>query len=277
MSSEPLLPRSNSASSQKCIKILFTNETIPPMLLNISSIPQDTLTLKYLRQTIRNLKESETKGHTLRFLRAGSIVTSLVFQNQVSSYLNSENAEPFFLHCLIGVDTITDSAQILEQETSDDEGSGRQGNSASASSQGMGAIGFDRLRSVGFSDDEVELLRAQFRATYGDLESRGAQAASTGEAGSGENGAATAGPDIRELEEQWMENGVGDNDDRFNAVPNANFKHNKDLLIGISVGFLFGVFSLILLKLDGLFNERQRMSMIAGMIANFVLFLLWSS
>lgn len=60
----------------------------------------------------------------------------------------------------------------------------------------------------------------------------------------------------------------GGNEDRFNSVPIANIKHNKDLLLGICVGFFFGVFGILLMKFDGLFNRRQKMAIFAGVIVN---------
>lgn len=275
MSSEPLLPSVDPTVVQKNIKILFTNESIQPLILNISNIPLDSLTLIYLRQTIRNLKPNQTEFHTLRFLRSGNIISSSFFKTQIANYLTLQEDVPFFIHCVIGIDIIRNVNHILSEEQQDDDGLRNLGNANGENGPSMGAIGFDRLRSVGFSDEEIELLRSQFRSTYGDLENQDEDDeiydnVDALDIENSENGNTTNGTDIRELEEQWMENGVGDNNDRFNSVPIANFKHNMDLLIGISVGFSFGVFSFIIMKFDGLFNKRQRMSIFAGIIINMI-------
>ncbi|CAB4253223.1 similar to Saccharomyces cerevisiae YOR223W Protein of unknown function found in the ER and vacuole lumen [Maudiozyma barnettii] len=279
MSREPLLPTTNPVENQKYIKVLFTTETIEPILLDITTVPPSDLSLKSLRQTIRNIKSNDTKDRTLRFLRSGSIITASYYQTQVNNYLKSQNNEPFFIHCVIGVDRIRDPSEIQTYEQQDDDGVSHLGGAQNQNGNSMGAIGFDRLRSVGFSDEEIDLLRSQFRSTYGDLENRGNDndndtTENINVDGNTNNNNAT---DIRELEEQWMENGVGDNDDRFNSVPNANFKHNIDLLVGISVGFTFGVFSLVIMKFDGLFNKRQKMSIFAGLIVNVIFSLLRST
>ncbi|SMN20228.1 similar to Saccharomyces cerevisiae YOR223W Protein of unknown function found in the ER and vacuole lumen [Maudiozyma saulgeensis] len=286
MSTEQLLTKKNSNDNRKYIKILFTDETIQPLLLDITNIPLSHISLKSLRQTIRNIKTNETTDRTLRFLRSGSIITESFYKAQINNYLKSQNYEPFFVHCVIGVDQIRDSTEIQSYEQQDDDGISHLGGTQNQNGNGMGAIGFDRLRSVGFSDEEIDLLRSQFRSTYGDLENRGNDNDTNDDLnGDGtdndnnenNNNNNTGTTDIRELEEQWMENGVGDNDDRFNSVPNANFKHNIDLLIGISVGFTFGIFSLVIMKFEGLFNKRQKMSIFAGLIVNVIFSLLRST
>ncbi|KAG0662085.1 hypothetical protein C6P45_001219 [Maudiozyma exigua] len=285
MSREPLISETDPNSiKSKYIKILFTNETIQPILLEITNVPSTNLTLKNLRQSIRNIKHSETDQRTLRFLKSGSIITEPFYRTQITRYINSNNNgsdDSFLLHCVIGVDKISDPAEIQQFEQQDDDGVSHLGNTQNQNGNGMGAIGFDRLRSVGFSDQEIDLLRSQFRSTYGDLENRGSDEDDENIDNTGNNNQNGLNDNnetnIRELEEQWMENGVGDSDDRFNSIPNANFKHNIDLLIGISVGFTFGVFSLILMKFDGLFNKRQKMSIFAGLIVNVIFSFLRSS
>lgn len=277
MSSEPLLPVATPGASQKNLKVLFASEAIAPLLLNITNVPTDTLTPPHLRQTVRGLRPAETAGHTLRFLRAGALLTSPLLRSQLAAYADSPSAEPFSIHCLIGVDTLPSTQDILAQEAQYDDGSLGQTGQGDGSAQGMGAIGFDRLRAVGFSDDEIDLLRAQFRATYGDLQGGGADTAE-GPREETAGGTGDGATDMRELEEQWMENGVGDNDDRFNSVPHTNFRANVDMLIGVSVGFLFGVFALVLIKITGLFHRRQHMPMVLGMLMNLVFsFLLYTS
>ena len=65
----------------------------------------------------------------------------------------------------------------------------------------------------------------------------------------------------------------GEVEDRFNSIPVTDIRHNKDLLIGITTGFCLGIFALLLMKNEGLFNKRQRMSIIVRVATN-VLFCL---
>ena len=291
--------------------MLFADDSTRPLSIDVSNVPISTITLPWVRHMIRNSRKSETEGRTLRFILKGRLANAADFATEIRRFLGSgvgdgNISDTLNLHCVIGVDQIGGSGvdadqrerMILAEEQKDDEGRRHLGSGDGDSGETMGAIGFDRLRSVGFTDEEIALLRAQFRATYGDLESRrraneldeldngdevegdnednlefGEGTADT--MGLGNNNAPSAGgrpgeTDIRELEEQWMENGVGDNDERFNSVPIANYQHNKDLLIGIAVGFCFGIFSIILMKFDGLFNRRQKMSMFAGIIVNMI-------
>ncbi|CCF59219.1 hypothetical protein KAFR_0G01850 [Kazachstania africana CBS 2517] len=265
-STQPLLPTHDEVCA-KIIKVVFTDDRISPISLNITKIsPVSKVTIIWLRKMIRELKPSETKDHALRFLKSGTIISASAFNEQIISYINSTNADAFFIHCMIGVDELS-SEEVLHEEQNDDSG---RLNNVNNGTETMGAIGFDRLRSIGFSDEEIELLRSQFRSTYGDVLQNNDVDEGNDVDGSGGESDRTSRRNIRELEEQWMENGAGDNDERFNSVPIANFKHNKDLLVGLCVGFCFGIFAIILWKIDGLFNKRQRYCLVAGMIINIM-------
>ncbi|CCD24955.1 Dsc3p NDAI_0E01390 [Naumovozyma dairenensis CBS 421] len=302
MSKEPLLPSTNqhlsrslpnSISSQqqqqqgtssslsrngrinsRYIVIRFSDERIKDIELNITNVSLDVINTAWLRRMCRELRPSETTSHRLKFIRNGVLLnlhTNLKFQlsqyfNQVESEESDERENKIYVHCIVGTDILTPE-ELQDEDKMDEIGQNQDGTTTQA-------IGFDRLRAVGFSEQEVELLRQQFRATYGDLQNENDDY----EQNQHPNNEQNNNNDIRQLEEQWMESGTNGNNgnvfdtnsDRFNSIPITNFKHNKDLLIGIFIGFTFGIFSFLLMKIDGLFNKRQKMSMFAGIMVNII-------
>lgn len=103
--------------------------------------------------------------------------------------------------------------------------------------------GFDRLRSTGFSDDDIAQLRQQFGRLYG-------------YGGTNE--------DMTNMEEQWIDTGVQDGPADINLGGDY-----VDDLIGILVGMFLGVLALFFLKENNLFSKRQQKSMVAGILVNF--------
>ncbi|CCC68221.1 hypothetical protein NCAS_0B01370 [Naumovozyma castellii] len=270
--------------TQKFIVIRFSDVTIADLQINITQVPISNINTHWLRQMCRDLRPRETQSHRLKFIRSGALLNSRsslalqiqdYFRTSASDHTpqqeeEEEEANKFYIHCIIGSDLLSED-ELAREDAMDDLGPNEEGRTTQA-------IGFDRLRAVGFSEREIELLRQQFRSTYGDLEER-----LQGNDEFEEEGNNNSTTDIRQLEEQWMEsgghgptneNGMANNnvfdDDRFNSIPITNLKHNKDLLIGIFIGFCFGIFAFILMNIDGLLNKRQRMSMFAGIIVNIL-------
>lgn len=277
MSEEPLLPLYNTPTPssnqnsgvshlQRYIVIRFSDVAINDLEVDITDIPYNVITTHWLRSKCRELRPNETESRRLKFIRSGAMLNSHTdLSNELNRYFiqqqqqqQQEDGSRFYIHCIVGTEKLG-SEQLANEDALDDISPSSEGTTTQA-------IGFDRLRAVGFTDQEVELLRQQFRSTYGDLEEEIAQQGNA------------QGRDIRQLEEQWMESGANNgtndgnavDDDRFNSIPIANFKHNRDLLIGICIGFCLGLFGLLLMKMDGLFNKRQKMSIFAGIIVNFM-------
>lgn len=267
MSSEPLLPVSQNTNQTgtKQIKVIFSDDTISTLV--ISHIPSD-IDYKWLRRNIRSLRSQQCSDKSLKFLKNGVYINESQFKSSLSKYLNTNdpNNNPFFIHCMVGIESLSPSELINDDLRDDTLGGTNQNNDGS---EPMGVIGFDRLRGLGFSDEEINLLRQQFHAAYMDDENSG------GNNGNGNEDNSNPNIDmdrVRELEERWMENDVRDDgaDEQFNSVPIGNFKHNIDLLIGVTIGFTLGMFSLILIRQDGLFNRRQLMAIYAGVMINIV-------
>ncbi|CAH00473.1 Dsc3p [Kluyveromyces lactis] len=235
---------SETGHGRKAVVIRFANDTIADLQLDITNIDPTLVTTSWLRRMCRQLKPTETRGKRLRFIKNGRPLNSHSDLG-IESFKDNPNITEMYIHGIIGAGLTAE--ELINEDNLDDDFSNTNENGTTQ------AIGFDRLRSVGFSEQEIDLLRQQFLATYGDLETMPNQQQR----------------DIRQLEEQWMETGVNDpQGQQFNSIGIANWKSNMDLLIGLSIGSLLGVFSLLLLKQQGLFSQRQKMSIVAGLIFN---------
>lgn len=265
MSQEPLLPLYNQTgtdtgtSHTRFLVVRFSDVSIQDLSLDITQVPYSSINTHWLREKCRELRSDETGMRRLKFIRGGAMLNSHTdLSNELNRYFMQrqragDDENRFYIHCIVGTETLT-REQVANEDSLDDIAPSREGTTTQA-------IGFDRLRAVGFSDEEIDLLRQQFRSAYGDLE---------------EEMANNQPRDLRQLEEQWMESDARNSDTNgltqggFNSVPIANYKHNRDLLIGICIGFFLGVFGLLLMKMNGLFNKRQKMSIFAGIIVNIM-------
>ena len=85
--------------------------------------------------------------------------------------------------------------------------------------------------------------------------------------------------DIRQLEERWIESSANDPSGLTTVNSRGLFglglaeqgdTNNRDLLVGVLIGAIFGILSLLLLKEEfRIFNKRTRMAMVAGVLINF--------
>ncbi|TNY23689.1 DUF2407 C-terminal domain-containing protein [Rhodotorula diobovata] len=114
--------------------------------------------------------------------------------------------------------------------------------------------GFDRLRDAGFSDEEIENLRAEFRETHG--------------AGRGEAEAQAGDEDEhqRALEEQWMSGMTGMQEAAGGGEASATGNYYS-LLKGISIGFFVPFLPLFFFRTQ-LFTKRTQMAIVLGIIIN---------
>ncbi|AMD19783.1 HCL368Cp [Eremothecium sinecaudum] len=245
MSTESLIPQ--QSQRRRCFVVIrFNDPSLQDLVLEVSSIPFRDINTKWLRNMVRQMRPSQTNNHRLKFIRSGQPLNSQSDLRLQQFFETADENDKYYVHCIVG--PVLSADQHQNEDALDDIGQQPDG----ATSQ---AIGFDRLRSVGFSDDEIELLRQQFRATYGDLDENRQQ-----------NGG--EGSDIRQLEEQWIETGATEQGGQFNSIPIANYKYNMDLLAGLVIGCLLGVFSILLMKHEGLFSRRQKMAVVVGVMIN---------
>nr|KAJ3422009.1 hypothetical protein HK105_001521 [Polyrhizophydium stewartii] len=93
------------------------------------------------------------------------------------------------------------------------------------------------------SEDEVRSLRQQFHAL------RGAEDAERTDA-------------ARNAEEEWMESPGNPNDDRDSGT-------HTDMLLGLVVGFFMGILVLFWVKEANMYNRRQQLGIVTGLLINF--------
>ncbi|CCH44246.1 putative membrane protein [Wickerhamomyces ciferrii] len=239
--------------------VRFSDNTIKDAKLPLIKLTE--LSNRWLKQSVRQQNPS-LSNKRLRFIHSGKVLTDstnfidefLQLQRFSKSSLGSESNEQheldrvFIIHCLIG-DTL--SVDELKRESELD-------NQVQEQSTTPAPIGFDRLANAGFSQEDIQNLRQQFRSLYGDLPEP-----------NGENTDGSQGRDIRQLEERWIDSSVNEMDEFNTGNAGSRLGGNEDLLIGILIGCLLGVLSLFLLKEEQLFSKRQRMAVIAGFIVNF--------
>ncbi|AAS51336.1 ACR110Wp [Eremothecium gossypii ATCC 10895] len=246
MSKEPLIPQ-QSRRRRRFIVVRFSDPTLQDLTLEVSSIPYADVTTRWLRAMVRQIRPAKTVRHRLKFIRNGQPLNAMSNLRLEQFFESAEENDKYYIHCIVGPELTTE--QLQDEDALDNVGQQVDGTTPEV-------IGFDRLRSVGFSDEEIELLRQQFRATYGDLD--------TSQQPDGERA------DLRQLEEQWIETGATEQGAQLSSIPTANYRYNMDLLIGLMVGCLFGVFSILLLKQGELFTKRQKMAVFAGIVANVI-------
>ncbi|KAI8072744.1 DUF2407 C-terminal domain-containing protein [Gongronella butleri] len=123
-------------------------------------------------------------------------------------------------------------------------------------------IGFDRLLEAGFSEQDVNNIRAQFHRMHGDGEESSEQA--------------------RQLEEQWMDNTGETLPDgskknfqkkrRDHALTRVFFYEAvqgtyKEMFVGMIFGFFLGILCLFWLR-ESVFNRRHQIGITAGILIN---------
>lgn len=164
--------------------------------------------------------------------------------------------------------------------------------------------GFDRLRNAGFTTQDIEQLRNQFQRTYGnddndeedgerDIERQeGRQAgepvpvlggaavvngvergnrlrmgipSNNGANNSNVTGASEENNQMVQMEELWLDTTINDQ----SPVMSLGGDYLDDL-IGLIVGMFLGVLVLFAIKEPRIFSQRQRKSVIAGVLINIV-------
>ncbi|GAA5966808.1 hypothetical protein JCM21900_006096 [Sporobolomyces salmonicolor] len=135
-----------------------------------------------------------------------------------------------WLHCSVG------------EAMDDDE---VEGEDAQPSAQITPLQGFDRLRDAGFSEEEIETMRAEFRET------RQAAAEDDDE-------------HQRALEEQWMSGMTGQEEA---TADSSGTGHYVTLLKGVCVGFFMPFLPLFFFRTQ-IFSRRMQMAIVVGIIIN---------
>lgn len=173
---------SSTALSDLEITVPNINDSPPPTVLTI-------------KQQIRFLRPNETHNRRLRLILAGKVMSDHTPLKQIQSQLiRRPSVSPVppspkgkerevvvdrvWIHCSMGEQL---SAEEFEEE-------GRENQTQSTLPL---PVGFDRLRSAGFSDEDIASLRAQFQRFHGSRE---------------EDDEAV---DVTAMEERWLDETIG--------------------------------------------------------------------
>lgn len=176
-------------------------------------------TLADLRHAVRTNRGGTTLNRRLRFIYNGHVLTNQT--NIARDVVGSRDR--VYIHCAIG--PIMSSTEIEQGEDASPQ--------VPARNTEPELRGFDRLRSTGFSEEDISNLRQQFGELYGT-----------------EGGT--------ELEDQWIDNDTV-------GSPFA-IEYLQDM-IAVLAGAFLGIFVLVLVKLN-LLNRRQMTVVMAGAAVN---------
>ncbi|KAK9333255.1 DUF2407 C-terminal domain-containing protein [Lipomyces starkeyi] len=228
------------------LAIRFSKTSIPDLRIPLPA-PGTSTPVSALKRQIRKARPADTSRRRLRLIHAGRVlpdttdlsplVRPIVDQHSsvTASLPVGEDGEPLtiWLHCSVG-DQLTDEELSRESDT---------GQGPSTIPQ---PLGFDRLRSAGFSDQDIAQLRTQFNRLHGVAAGTDSDAA-------------------RQLEERWIDEGASAPDTLPDGSPVGVY---EDLLLGTVVGFFLGLLALFFLREGSIFTKRQQMAIIAGIIIN---------
>lgn len=218
----------------------------------IPDTPIEQISPLLLRHCIRN-EFPNTRRRRLKFIYAGRVLNNKTdFGKEIlepAKLHQNEATTLIYIHCLVG-DELT--LQQLQEEESLDLNTPQQ-------STAPAPVGFDRLLSQGFSQRDINELRAQFQQLYANR---------------------LNGADMRQLEDRWIDSSVNNEFDDFNnalaemtrdETSVVTGDNNMNLLVGILLGCFLGVLALFLLKLElgTSFNRKAKMAVIAGVFVNF--------
>lgn len=202
-----------------------------------------------------------------------------------------------YIHCIVG-DVLSD-AELQQEDALDTQ--------VQQPSTTPAPIGIDRLLSAGFSEAEVAEIRRQFQSIYGPMlneqnsndledefetddeeEEQEEEDVSIGAPSEGPSSLVSGGVDeLRQLEERWMESSAADPGNLVVQNSGGLFglglaeqgnTENRDMFIGLLIGMLFGVPSLLLAKGEfTVLNYHTQFPMFIGVFVNsiFAIIRLW--
>ncbi|KAJ3733828.1 DUF2407 ubiquitin-like domain-containing protein [Lentinula guzmanii] len=197
---------SASPTNTRSFTVRFT-EDAPDLQLSVN----EQETIRDVKRSIRE-QRPEFKDRRLRLIHSGRLLTDGTL---VSSWLKpsderQDNLHAAWLHCSVG--------QKLESSEIENDESKEQ------ISQIQPARGFDRLASLGFSEEEIAGIRRQFhnQSTSNFLDDRDFELDEEYD------------EHARALEEQWIDN-LDNNDVSLSNSSN----YNSPAMVGVIVGFFF--------------------------------------
>jgi len=176
--------------------IRFSSSSLSDLEITIPNVNELPLpTVSTLKQQIRFLRPGETHNRRIRLILSGKVLGDHTLLKAILAQKRRRPSVPaippsvkgkekeidvdrLWIHCSMG-ETLTD-AEFEEEE--------REKQTQTTLPL---PVGFDRLRSAGFSDDDIASLRAQFQRFHG---SRGDEDDSV---------------DVTAMEERWLDETIG--------------------------------------------------------------------
>lgn len=268
------------------IVVRFTDsvsgELIPdlelPLTINFDRDDVNTLVSSmWLKEQIRTQREG-TERRRIRLIYNGRVLNELTnFRDDIFlpklRLMEVDEQLKIYIHCLVG-ETLTGS-QLSEERELD-----RRPQQVSTAPQ---VVGFDRLLQQGFSQEDVNDLRRQFRDVY---LPDALQHMNAGDVTDIEEEEARQQL-IRQLEERWIESTINGNtanttvsagadDDTGVIAPTVRASaeleesnRNEDIVVGMLIGAFLGVVALVFEVLDDSYMSKdRRWAVFAGVMMN---------
>lgn len=212
--------------------VKFSEDSLRDLTFEVADVQQ--MNVVKLRSEIRSRVGGMTSNRRLRLIHAGKVLNTQTSIAEDVARIGKpgtvSHVKPkIYIHCSVG-DILT-AHEMAEESDLDTR--------VPARSTLPELRGFDRLRSTGFSDEDINNLREQFQNVYG-----------------------TNGD--TDIEDRWIDTGVEDPE-----IASALNNDYLDDLIGILMGMFLGVFVVFLMYFSNLFSARLRRAMIAGGGLNF--------
>lgn len=253
-----------------------------------SSMELEDVSTPYIRRQIRDQRPDLAKKR-LKLIHNGRVLMNHTdFGKELKYYQSMSNGDQpvnIYIHCMIGED-------LTKKELAKEEELERQPKKTTTEAP----RGFDRFLSQGFSRQDVEDLRRQFRQIHSGLVQGRSEA------------------QMQNLEDRWIDSSVNNEIDEFPAnldevggetdgynagngtdggnggtgnagntrdAPSSPPNVHRELFVGVCIGFFLGVFALLLMgmQVGGMFKRTTKMAIISGVIVNisFGVLKAWSS
>ena len=216
--------------------IRFSSTSLTDLEITIPNINESPLpTVSTLKQQIRFLRPTETHNRRLKLILAGKVLgdgtplkaihkrrrrsIQLPAQTSIKGKEKEINVvDRLWIHCSIGERLSDEEFEIEEQRVKQQ-----------TQSTLPLPVGFDRLRSAGFSDDDIASLRAQFQRFHGSRE--------------GVNDDDEEVVDITAMEERWLDETIGLGGGGPTVSDGAPSDGYEETLFGFLIGYFVVLFS----------------------------------
>ncbi|KAI9491345.1 DUF2407 C-terminal domain-containing protein [Zychaea mexicana] len=148
---------------------------------------------------------------------------------------------PVYIHCSVS-DYIPPTPQPRPQQSSSSSTSTATTSPNNNEPQMSPPTGFDRLRESGFSEEDIQGIRARFHRMHG-------------------TGGDDNSEEARNLEEQWIDNTT---ETLADGTVQGTY---KEMMWGLILGFFVGIICLFWFR-ESVFTRRHQMGIVAGILIN---------